>query len=98
LLRNKGLISGRWERYLSTLLNDISATIDRTVIEKIGQGPIALSLGDPPSSSETEEALGAMSNGKATGPDGIPAEILKLGLDGEASDILHHFHSIVSAV
>ncbi|CAM9836656.1 unnamed protein product [Sphacelaria rigidula] len=39
-----------------------------------------------------------MSNGKATGPDGIPAEILKLGHNGEASDILYHFHDIVSAV
>ncbi|CAM9417318.1 unnamed protein product [Sphacelaria rigidula] len=39
-----------------------------------------------------------MSNGKATGPDDIPAEILKLGVNGEASDILYHFHDIVSAV
>ncbi|CAN0066575.1 unnamed protein product, partial [Sphacelaria rigidula] len=86
LLRDRGLISARWERYFSTLKNAISATIDRTIIEKIAQRPIALSLGDPPSPSETMEALRAMSNGKATGPDGIPAEIL------------YHFHDLVSAV
>ncbi|CAN0075652.1 unnamed protein product [Sphacelaria rigidula] len=39
-----------------------------------------------------------MSNGKATGPHGVPAEILMLGLNGEASDILYHFHDIASAV
>ncbi|CAM9904182.1 unnamed protein product [Sphacelaria rigidula] len=39
-----------------------------------------------------------MSNAKATGPDGIPAEILKLGLNGETSDILYHFHGIASSV
>ncbi|CAM9414743.1 unnamed protein product, partial [Sphacelaria rigidula] len=72
----------------STLLNAISATIDRTVIGRIAQRSIALSLGDPPSPSETKEALTAISNDKATGLDGIPAEILKLGLNGEASDIL----------
>ena len=38
-----------------------------------------------------------MSNGKATGPDGLPAELLKLGLNGEAPEILYHFH-IVSQV
>ncbi|CAM9787503.1 unnamed protein product, partial [Sphacelaria rigidula] len=56
------------------------------------------SLGDPPSPSETVEAVRAMSNDKATDPDGIPADILKPGLNGEASDILYHFHDIVSAV
>ncbi|CAM9464035.1 unnamed protein product, partial [Sphacelaria rigidula] len=98
LLRDRGLISGRWERYVSTLLNAISATVDRTIIEKISQRPIALSLGNPPSPSETMEALRAMSNGKETDPDGIPAEIPKLGLNEEASDILYNFHDIVAAV
>ena len=58
----------------------------------------ALSLGDPPSLCETAEALQATSDDKATGPDGLPAELLKLGLNGEAPEILYHFHSIVSQV
>ncbi|CAM9883815.1 unnamed protein product [Sphacelaria rigidula] len=76
----------------------MAATIDRTDIEKIAQQPLALSLGDPLSPSETKEVLRAMSNGKATDPDGLPAEILKLGQNGEASKIPYHFHSIVSAI
>ena len=39
-----------------------------------------------------------MSNGKATGPDGLPAELLKLGLNWKAPEILYHFDSIVSQV
>lgn len=53
------------ERYLSTLLNVISAAIDRVVIENIAQGPITLSLGDQPSPSKNEGTLRAMANGTA---------------------------------
>ena len=98
LLRDNNLVNERWVRYFSTLLNTISPTIDQTVIEKIAQRPIALSLGDPPRLCETAEALRAMSNGQATRPDGLPAELLKLGLNGEAPEILYHFHSIVSQI
>ena len=52
----------------------------------------------PPSLCETAEALQAMWNGKATSPDGLPAELLDLGLNGEAPEILYHFHSIISQV
>lgn len=39
-----------------------------------------------------------MLNGKAMDQDSLPAEILKLELDEEVSEILYHFHSIASAV
>ena len=81
-MRDNDLINERWVRYFSTLLNTVSPTIDQTAIEKIAQRPNALSL----------------ENGKATGPDGLPAELLKPGLNGEALEILYHFHSIVSQV
>ena len=96
--KNNNLINERWVRNFFALLNTISPTIDQTVTEKIAQRPTALSLGDPPSLCETAEALRAMSNGKATGPDGLPAELLKLGLNGGTPEILYHFHSIVSQV
>ncbi|CAM9178516.1 unnamed protein product, partial [Sphacelaria rigidula] len=84
--------------YFFTLLNAISATIDQTVIDQIAQRPIALRLGDLPSTSEPDEDLRAMWNGKATGPHSLPAEPLEVGLNGEAPEIMYHFHSIVSAV
>lgn len=96
--RNDGLISTRWDRHFFTLLNATSATIDRTIIERIAQRLLALSPGDPLSPSATAEAPRTMSSGKATSTDSLLAEILKLGLNGKGSKILRHLHSIVCAV
>lgn len=43
------------------------------------QFPIKEDMDDPPSLSEVFSAISAMQNNNATGPDGIPAEILKAG-------------------
>lgn len=61
------------------------------VIENIAQRPKALLLGDPQNLTETQDARRATATGKVTGPDGLPAEFLKLGLVGEPLEILHHF-------
>ena len=75
----------------STLLNTISPTIDQTVIEKIAQCPIALSLGDPPSVCETAEALRAMSNGEAKRPDGqSPEAWIERGGAGDTVPLPQH--------
>ena len=66
---------------------------DRNV-NKISQRQIPLSS----SQSEPEGFLTVMSNGRATSPDDLAAEILKLRLSRGASEILYNFHSIVSAV
>ena len=39
-----------------------------------------------------------MANGKATGPDELPAELLKLGLSGSSLEILLACHGIIVAV
>lgn len=98
LLREKGPICERWGRYFFTLLNAMSAIIDRVVIEDITQRPIALSHGDRPSPTETGEALRAVATRKVTVPDSLFADLLKLGLIGEPSEILYHFHSTIAAV
>ena len=85
--------------YVSAPLSTISATIDRTIIiEKMAQRPMVLTPGDPPSLCEIAEPVRAISNGKETGLDGLPAEILTLRLNGEALEILYHFQSIISQV
>ena len=48
--------------------------------------------------SETKKALRSMANGKATGPDELPAELLKLGLSDSSHEILLAFHDIIVAV
>ena len=48
--------------------------------------------------SETKKALRSMANGKAMGPDKLPAELLKLGLSTSSHEILLAFHDIIVAV
>ena len=48
--------------------------------------------------SETKKALKYMANGKALGPDELPAELLKLGLSDSSHEIMLAFHDIIVAV
>ena len=48
--------------------------------------------------SETKKALRSMANGKAMGPDELPAELLKLWLSDSSHEILLAFHDIIVAV
>ena len=45
-----------------------------------------------------EEAIRAMANNKAVGPDGLPVELLKVLVDEGDSDNLASFYEIVVAV
>ena len=98
LLRKPEEIRARWRRYFTSLLNTTSAVLNRTIIEGLPQNPTALSLGDPPVVSETKKALRSMSNGKAMGPDELPAELLKLALSDSSHEILLTFHGIIVTV
>ena len=98
LLRKLDGIRARWRRCFTSLLNTTSAALNRTIIEGLSQKPTALSLGDPPVVSETKKALRSMANGKAVGPDELPAELLKLGLSDSSHEILLAFHDIIVAV
>ena len=65
------------------------------------RGPIAKAdspVRDPPAVSETKKPLRPMANGKAMGPDELPAELLKLGLSDSSHEILLAFHDIIVAV
>ena len=98
LLRKLDEIRARWRRHFTSLLNTTSAALNRTTIEGLSQKPIALSLGNPPVVSETKKALRSMANGKAMGPDELPAELLKLEFSDSSHKILFAFHGIIVAV
>ena len=98
LLRKLDEIRARWRRYFTSLLNTTSATLNRTIIEGLSQKSTALSLRDPPAVSETKKAPRSMANGKAMGPDELPAELLKHGLSDSSHEILLAFHDIIVAV
>ena len=91
-------IRARWRRYFASLLSTTSVALNRTLIEGLLPKSVALSLGDPPVVNETKKALRSMANGKAMGPDELPAELLKLGLSDSSHEILLAFQGIIVAV
>ena len=96
LLRKLEEIRERWRQCFASLLNMTSVALDRTIIESLSPKPVALSLGDPLVVNETTQALKSMTNGKAMGPDELPAELLKLGLSDSYHKIFIAFHIIVA--
>ena len=80
LLRDKGRIRERWVRFFRSLLNSKSDMIDVDIPNWLPQHPGASALGVDPTEEEIATAMKAMANVKAVGPDGLPAELLQLGL------------------
>ena len=80
LLRNKGRIRERWMRFFRSLLNVKSDMLDPDIPKRLTQHPVASALGIEPTEEEIATAKKAMANAKAMGPDDLPAELLKLGL------------------
>ena len=67
-------------------------------MDELQQWPPCRPLDDAPSRYEVEEAIRALANRKAVGPDGLPAELLKVLADEGELDTLGNFHDIIVAV
>ena len=93
LLRDKGRIRERWVRFFRSLLNSKSDTLDADIPKRLPQHPVASALGIEPTEEEIATAMKAMANAKAVGPDGLPAELLKLGLQQDRT-ILRGLHRL----
>ena len=93
LLRDKGRIRERWVRFFRSLLNSESDMLDADIQKKLPQHPVASALGIEPTEEEIVTATKAMANAKAVGPDGLPAELLKLGLQQDRT-ILRELHRL----
>ena len=76
LHKDSNAILGRWTEYLSTLLNHQNPCNDAFIGELPIRPPIP-ELEDPPTYEEITKACQALKNGKAAGPDGLPAEVYK---------------------
>ena len=72
-------------------MNTGSLKIDPTIIYLYPPRPLEVSLGDEPSIDEMTEVIKGMPNWKAVGPDGLPAEVLKL----DHPEFVQCFHSII---
>ena len=93
LLRDKGRIRERWVRFFRSLLNSKSDMLDADIPKRPPQHPVASALGIEPTEEEIATAMKAMANAKTVGPDGLPAELLKLGLQQDWT-ILRELHRL----
>ena len=76
LIKDQESLMNRWAEHFSTLLNKPS-TVDPTALEQVPQLPTLNDLDLPPSKDELSKALKQTNSGRASGKDGIPAEIYK---------------------
>ena len=76
LIKDQEGLKNRWAEHFSTLLNRPS-TVDPTALEQVPQQPTLNDLDLPPSMDELSKAIKQANSGRASGKDGIPAEIYK---------------------
>ena len=97
MLRDPGLILGRWARFFGTLLNSKSDKLRLNIIDELPQWPITHDLGVELTENELIGALRSMANVKAVGPDELPVELLKLGINHDPT-VLREFHRVIKLV
>ena len=97
LLRDKGRIRERWVHFFHSWLNSKSDVPDPDIPKRLPQQPVASALGIASTEEEIATAMKAMANEKAVGPDRLPAELLKLGLQQERT-ILLEFHRLTTLI
>ena len=97
MLRDPGLILGRWARFFGTLLNSKYDKLRLDIIEELPQWPITHDLGVESTESELIGALRSMANTKAVGPGELLVEILKLGRNRDPT-VLREFHRVIKLV
>ena len=96
-MRDKGRIRKRWVRFFRSLLNSKSDMLDPDIPNRLPQHPVANALGIKPTEEEIATAMKAMPNAKTVGPDGLPVELLKLGLQHDRT-ILLELHRLTTLI
>lgn len=76
LIKDQKWLKNHWAERFSNLLNRLS-TVDPDVLQQIPQQPVLDALDLPLSAEEIKQGFSQMNSNKATGKDGIPAEICK---------------------
>ncbi|CAB1109975.1 unnamed protein product [Ectocarpus sp. CCAP 1310/34] len=94
VLQDPTFVRHRWARWFHKILNTKSPTIDLHAADKVKRWPTCVPLDDIPSLLEVEEAVREMAIRKGVGPDDLPAELIKLFLDGDQG-LLREFNATV---
>ncbi len=83
-------MANRWKEHYEKLLNrDTTPKIE--TLDQLPQQPIIENMGEPPCQEKAQDSVRPMKSNKATGPDGIPTELLKEG----GPDLLSHIHTLL---
>ena len=98
LVLNKTLIRERWVRWFRKLLSTTPTTLDLSIVGELENWPQCRPLDDVPGRYGVEEAIRALANRTSVGPDGFPAELLKVSADKRKLDAHEKFHDINVAV
>ena len=83
-------------RFFRSLLNAKSDMLDPDRPKKRPQQSFASALGVEPMEEEIATAMKAMGSTKAVGPDGLPVELLKFGLQDQT--MLLEFHRLTTLI
>ena len=73
-------IRERWVRFFRSLLNSKFDMLNPDIPKRLPQQPVTSALGIESTEDEIATAMKAKANAKSVGPDGLPAELLKLRL------------------
>ena len=90
LITDKGAILERWAEHFENVLNRPSS-INEEAINRLPQVDFNMSLAAVPTLDEINKAISSLSNGKAPGSDGIPAEVFSSGGPALTSKLLELF-------
>ena len=97
MLRDPGLVFGRWARFFGILLNWKSDNLRLDIIEGFPQWPAIHALGVKLTENEVTAAMRSMANAKEVRPDELPVELLELGLNHYPT-VLREFHRMIELV
>nr|XP_014350459.1 PREDICTED: uncharacterized protein LOC106705466 [Latimeria chalumnae] len=89
LIKEREAVSARWREHFEDLLNRHSV-VDESTLNSIPQHPVTDELGIPPILDEVSKAIKQMKNNKASGADGILAEVFKQG----GVELTSHLHNL----
>ena len=94
MLRDPGVVLGRWAWFFGTLLNSKSDQLRLNIIEVLPKWPITHALGVEPTQNELIGALRSMANAKVVRSDELPVALFKLGINHDPT-VLREFHRVI---
>ena len=97
MLRNPGLVLGRWARFFGILLNATFDKLRLDIIEALPQWSVKYALGVKPTENELMGGFRLMASVKVVGPDELPVKLVKLRLNHHPT-VHREFHPVIKLV